>query len=183
MAKWTDYRFWWWSYLLGGCLVVSSLLLIFRNDDWKIFSKFSDRIERAGLDGTNREVISTAIHPFAITIHGHFIYWTDWSLRKLFKLTLNFKKNRFIGFSGGIYRAEKYTGANMVEMQNDLPYRPMDIHVVSNQRQKCLYTPCNMSNGGCSHICKTSINNQVECACPSGQQLKLANDRRMCVRK
>ncbi len=84
---------------------------------------------------------------------------------------------------GGIYRAEKYTGANMVEMQNDLPYRPMDIHIVSDQRQKCAYSPCNISNGGCSHICKTAADNQVECACPSGQQLKLANDRRMCVRK
>lgn len=71
----------------------------------------------------------------------------------------------------------------MVEMQNDLPYRPMDIHVVSDQRQKCAYSPCNISNGGCSHICKTSLNNEVECACPMGQQLKLANDRRMCVRK
>jgi hypothetical protein len=85
--------------------------------------------------------------------------------------------------SGGIYRAEKYSGANMVEMQNNLPYRPMDIHVVSDQRQKCDYSPCNISNGGCSHICKTSIDSQVECACPNGQQLKLANDRRMCVRK
>lgn len=71
----------------------------------------------------------------------------------------------------------------MVEMQSDLPYRPMDIHVVSDQRQKCAYSPCNTSNGGCSHICKTAGENQVECACPSGQQLKLANDRRMCVRK
>ncbi len=71
----------------------------------------------------------------------------------------------------------------MVEMQNELPYRPMDIHVVSDQRQKCSYSPCNISNGGCSHICKTSIDNQVDCSCPSGQQLKLANDGRMCVRK
>lgn len=117
-------------------------------------------------------------------MHGHYIYWTDWTLRKLIRL---FKKKKhsikFFLFIGGIYRAEKYTGANMVEMQNDLPYRPMDIHVVSDQRQKCSYSPCNISNGGCSHICKTSVNNQVECACPTGQQLKLANDRRMCVRK
>ena len=88
-----------------------------------------------------------------------------------------------LDYSGGVFRAEKYTGANLVEMQNDLPYRPMDIHVVSDQRQKCAYSPCNVSNGGCSHICKTAANNQVECACPNGQQLKLANDRRMCVRK
>ncbi|CAF4205785.1 unnamed protein product, partial [Rotaria sp. Silwood2] len=133
-------------------------------DDDRIYwaDAWFDRIERASLDGTNREVISTVVHPFAITVHGHYIYWTDWAFR-------------------GIYRAEKYTGANMIEMQNDLPYRPMDIHVVSDQRQKCSYSPCNISNGGCSHICKTSADNQVECACPSGQQLKLANDRRMCV--
>ena len=87
-----------------------------------------------------------------------------------------------LAISDGVYRAEKYTGANMVEMQNNLPYRPMDIHVVSDQRQKCAYSPCNISNGGCSHICKTAMDNQVECACPNGQQLKLANDRRMCVR-
>jgi hypothetical protein len=49
-----------------------------------MYIKFSDRIERASLDGTNREVISTVVHPFAITVHGHYIYWTDWSLRKLF---------------------------------------------------------------------------------------------------
>ncbi|CAM4944086.1 unnamed protein product [Rotaria socialis] len=133
-------------------------------DDDRIYwaDAWFDRIERASLDGTNRETISTVIHPFAITVHGHYIYWTDWSLR-------------------GIYRAEKYTGANMVEMQNELPYRPMDIHVVSDQRQKCSSSPCNVSNGGCSHICKTSGENQVECACPSGEQLKLVNDRRMCV--
>ncbi|CAF0886571.1 unnamed protein product [Adineta steineri] len=133
-------------------------------DDDRIYwaDAWFDRIERASLDGTNREVISTVVHPFALTVHGHYIYWTDWSFR-------------------GIYRAEKYSGANMVEMQNNLPYRPMDIHVVSDQRQKCSYSPCNISNGGCSHICKTGLNNQVECACPSGQQLKLANDQRMCV--
>ena len=44
--------------------------------------KFSDRIERASLDGTNREVILSVVHPFAITVHGHYIYWTDWTLRK-----------------------------------------------------------------------------------------------------
>ncbi|CAF5177884.1 unnamed protein product, partial [Rotaria magnacalcarata] len=27
----------------------------------------------------------------------------------------------------------------------------------------------------------TAGENQVECACPSGEQLKLVNDRRMCV--
>jgi hypothetical protein len=110
-----------------------------------------------------------------IGLIGHFVNY--FSIKKIFKCCV------FLFLSGGIYRAEKYSGANMVEMQNNLPYRPMDIHVVSDQRQKCDYSPCNISNGGCSHICKTSIDSQVECACPNGQQLKLANDRRICVRK
>ncbi|CAF5025647.1 unnamed protein product, partial [Rotaria sp. Silwood1] len=38
-------------------------------------------------------------------------------------------------------------------------------------------SPCNINNGGCSYICKTSAGNQVEYVCPSGQQLKLANGR------
>ncbi|CAF5072707.1 unnamed protein product, partial [Rotaria sp. Silwood1] len=41
-------------------------------------------------------------------------------------------------------------------------------------------SPYNISNSDCSYICKTSADNQVEYICPSGQQLKLANDRRMC---
>jgi low density lipoprotein-related protein 2 len=49
--------------------------------------KFSDRIERASLDGTNREVILSVVHPFAITLHGHYIYWTDWALRQFLRLS------------------------------------------------------------------------------------------------
>ncbi|CAF1308989.1 unnamed protein product, partial [Didymodactylos carnosus] len=133
-------------------------------DDDRIYwaDAYLDRIERAGFDGLNRELLTSAVHPFAIVVHDHFIYWTDWAL-------------------GGVYRAEKYTGANVVEMQNGFPYRPMDIHVVTDQRQKCSFNPCNISNGGCSHICKPAPNNQIECACPSGQNYKLANDRKMCV--
>ncbi|CAF3983508.1 unnamed protein product, partial [Rotaria sp. Silwood1] len=44
----------------------------------------------------------------------------------------------------------------MVEMQNDVPNRPIHIHVASDQLQ--------------------------EYAFPRRQQLKLANDRRICVR-
>ena len=46
--------------------------------------KFSDRIERASLDDKNREVIISVAHSFTITVHEHYLYWTDWYLRKLF---------------------------------------------------------------------------------------------------
>lgn len=52
-----------------------------------------EKIERINLDGVpKREVlISATIYPFAITILGDYMYWTDLQLR-------------------GVYRAEKHTG-------------------------------------------------------------------------
>jgi hypothetical protein len=55
--------------------------------------------------------------------------------------------------SAGIYRAEKDTAFNMVEMQNELSSSLLDIDVVSDQREKCAYSSCNISNDGCSDIC------------------------------
>lgn len=57
-----------------------------------------EKIERSDLDGKDREVLVAAtIYPFSITVFGEYIYWTDLQLR-------------------GVYRAEKHTGANMIEM-------------------------------------------------------------------
>lgn len=57
-----------------------------------------EKIERSDLDGKNREVLVAAtIYPFSITVFGDYIYWTDLQLR-------------------GVYRAEKHTGADMIEM-------------------------------------------------------------------
>ena len=41
------------------------------------------------MDGNYREVIvDTAVHPFAVTVFGHFIYWTDWKLGKYLRCFL-----------------------------------------------------------------------------------------------
>jgi hypothetical protein len=72
MVKWFNYWFWWWSNLLGRCMFVSVLAFFYWWEWITIKNWFSDRIERASsLDGTNREVIWTVVHPFAITVHGH----------------------------------------------------------------------------------------------------------------
>ena len=82
------------------------------------FYPYRDRIERSHLDGNYREVIvDSAIHPFGLAIYGHHIYWTDWTLK-------------------GVYRAEKHTGANQQVLVRGLPKRPMDIHVYSTSRQE-----------------------------------------------
>jgi low density lipoprotein-related protein 2 len=123
---------------------------------------YLNKIERTDFDGNLRQVLSTALHPFAITVHQHFIYWTDWQTRS-------------------IYRAEKYRGSNTITVVQGLTARPMDIHVWSDQRQKCTYNPCLVFNGGCSHICSVvPPGNKTECRCPFGMGLRLANNDRTC---
>ncbi|XP_037869964.1 low-density lipoprotein receptor-related protein 2 isoform X2 [Bombyx mori] len=122
-----------------------------------------EKIERSKLDGSDREVlISATIYPFAITVFGNYIYWTDLQLR-------------------GVYRAEKHTGANMIEMVKRLEDSPRDIHVYSPKRQKCQVNLCKISNGGCAHSCHPAPNNTVECRCD--ENTKLVNEGRMCVAK
>ncbi|CAH2090680.1 unnamed protein product [Euphydryas editha] len=122
-----------------------------------------EKIERSKLDGSDREVlISATIYPFAITVFGNYIYWTDLQLR-------------------GVYRAEKHTGANMVEMVKRLEDSPRDIHIYSTKRQKCQRNLCNINNGGCAQSCHPAPNNSVECKCDDNT--KLVNEGRMCVAK
>ncbi|RWS16465.1 low-density lipoprotein receptor-related protein 2-like protein [Dinothrombium tinctorium] len=118
-----------------------------------------EKIERADLDGSNREIlVSATIYPFAITVFGQYIYWTDLQLR-------------------GVYRAEKHTGAGMIEMVKRLEESPRDIHVYAPERQKCNSNPCAINNGGCAHSCHQAPNGTVECRCNTGY--KVANEGRI----
>lgn len=122
-----------------------------------------EKIERSDLNGKNREVlISATIYPFSITIYGKYMYWTDLQLR-------------------GVYRAEKHTGANMIEMVKKLEDSPRDIQVFSTMRQQCSVNPCQINNGGCAQSCHPGINGQPECRC--ADNTKLVNEGRMCVAK
>lgn len=124
-----------------------------------------EKIERSQLDGKNREVlISATIYPFAITVFRNYIYWTDLQLR-------------------GVYRAEKHTGANMVEMVKRLEDSPRDIHVYSQSRQMCPANanPCSQNNGGCAQSCHPGINGKPECKCDDNT--KPVNEGRMCAPK
>lgn len=87
-------------------------------------------------------IISATIYPFAVTVLGNYIYWTDLQLR-------------------GVYRAEKYSGAHAIEMVKRLEDSPRDIHVFSGSRQNCTVNPCTINNGGCQHSCHPTGNGTV----------------------
>ncbi|XP_069472259.1 low-density lipoprotein receptor-related protein 2 isoform X2 [Ambystoma mexicanum] len=120
------------------------------------------KIERCSLDGANREVIvSTAIYPFAMTLFDQHIFWTDWNTRS-------------------VYRANKHDGSDQIVMIQNLPQRPMDIHVLSNSKQQQCSNPCEQFNGGCSHICAPGPNG-AECQCPAAGRWYLANNNKHCI--
>lgn len=97
------------------------------------------KIERCSLTGANREVVvGTAIYPFAMTLYDQHIYWTDWNTRS-------------------IYRANKHDGSDQIIMVQNLPQRPMDIHILAKSKQQQCASPCDQFNGGCSHICAPGI--------------------------
>ncbi|XP_015909717.1 low-density lipoprotein receptor-related protein 2 isoform X1 [Parasteatoda tepidariorum] len=132
-------------------------------DEQKLYwtDALREKIERSDLDGQNREVlVSATIYPFAITVYGKYIYWTDLQLR-------------------GVYRAEKHTGAGMIEMIKRLEESPRDIHIFAPDRQKCDSDLCKINNGGCAHSCHPAPNGTIECLCEKG--FKVVNEGRMCA--
>ena len=120
-------------------------------------------IERVSIDGTRRQTLVTAtIYPFAITVDGDFIYWTDLQLR-------------------GVYRAEKYTGANMKEIVKRLDNSPRGIQIYAPERQNCTFTVCKFNNGGCADSCHPGPDGSSICKCSNG--LTEVNDGQQCVNK
>ncbi|XP_068117072.1 low-density lipoprotein receptor-related protein 5 [Hyperolius riggenbachi] len=111
-------------------------------------------IHRANLDGSFRQKVveGSLTHPFALTLAGDTLYWTDWQTRS-------------------IHACNKRTGEKRIEILTAL-YSPMDIQVFSPERQPHFHTPCDDNNGGCSHLCLLSPRDPFyTCACPTGVQL------------
>lgn len=57
---------------------------------------------------------------------------------------------------------------------------PMYIHIWDQKRQPLLSHPCEINNGGCSHLCLLAPSPPgFTCSCPIG--IKLTNDNRTCA--
>uniref|UniRef100_A0A8D0BMN3 Low-density lipoprotein receptor-related protein n=1 Tax=Salvator merianae TaxID=96440 RepID=A0A8D0BMN3_SALMN len=142
----------------------------------------TNRIEVSNLDGSLRKVLfwqeldqpraialdpargqavikGSLPHPFALTLFGDTLYWTDWTTRS-------------------VLACNKYTGENLREIHSNI-FSPMDIHVFNQQRQPNATNPCGTNNGGCSHLCLMSpVKPSYQCACPTG--VKLLENQKTC---
>ncbi|XP_078324342.1 low-density lipoprotein receptor-related protein 1-like isoform X2 [Crassostrea virginica] len=97
-------------------------------------------------------------HPFALTMFGSNIYWTDWGINALVS-------------------ANKFDGSNVTIIKRTNT-QPFDIQVYHPKRQLPWVNPCAVNNGNCSHLCLINYNNTVGCMCP--HLMELAPDGKTC---
>ncbi|XP_065167955.1 low-density lipoprotein receptor-related protein 1 [Atheta coriaria] len=124
----------------------------------------SDSIHTTKYDGTdhhevmrNHDMLS---HPFAITLFGNYVYWTDWR-------------------TNSIVRANKWNGGDVSVIQRTLT-QPFDIQILHPSRQpRNGINPCGKNNGGCSHLCLLHLNSTYRCDCP--HVMRLNADGKTCV--
>ncbi|XP_062842266.1 low-density lipoprotein receptor-related protein 1 isoform X2 [Trichomycterus rosablanca] len=124
----------------------------------------SDAIYSAKYDGSGlievlrgHEYLS---HPFAVTMYGGEVYWTDWRTNTLAK-------------------ANKWTGHNVTVVQRTNT-QPFDLQVYHPSRQPPAPNPC-AANGGlgpCSHLCLINYNQTFSCSCP--HLMRLSSDNQTC---
>ncbi|XP_042180439.1 low-density lipoprotein receptor-related protein 1-like isoform X1 [Oncorhynchus tshawytscha] len=124
----------------------------------------SDAIYSAKYDGSGlievlrgHEYLS---HPFAVTMYGGEVYWTDWRTNTLAK-------------------ANKWTGNNVTVVQRTNT-QPFDLQVYHPSRQPQAPNPCaaNDEMRPCSHLCLINYNQTFSCACP--HLMKLGADKHTC---
>ncbi|XP_011894048.1 PREDICTED: low-density lipoprotein receptor-related protein 1B [Cercocebus atys] len=124
----------------------------------------SDAIYSALYDGTNMiEIIrghEYLSHPFAVSLYGSEVYWTDWRTNTLSK-------------------ANKWTGQNVSVIQKTSA-QPFDLQIYHPSRQPQAPNPCaaNDGKGPCSHMCLINHNRSAACACP--HLMKLSSDKKTC---
>ena len=78
---------------------------------------FLDRIEYSSYDGTGRVVLINGLaHPFALTIEGSLVFWTDW-------------------LDNSVYVTHKTTSLGVMVLRDHLRARPYGIEAVTATRQ------------------------------------------------
>ncbi|XP_049341186.1 low-density lipoprotein receptor-related protein 1B isoform X1 [Astyanax mexicanus] len=100
-------------------------------------------------------------HPFAVSLFGGSVYWTDWRTNTL-------------------ARANKWTGRNVTVIQKTSA-QPFGLQIYHPSRQPQSSNPCegNGGRGPCSHLCLIDYNRTASCSCP--HLMKISPSNRSCV--
>ncbi|XP_031575519.1 low-density lipoprotein receptor-like isoform X2 [Actinia tenebrosa] len=123
-------------------------------------------IESMSLDGSDRRLVARipSQHPFAVTVFGDYLYYTDWTRR-----------------ARSIRKVNKFTGGEKKIVIN-LLWAHMDIKAVHPTRQPNGSNPCAPNNGGCSHLCLlSSVTTTYTCKCPTG--MNMSSNGKTCIGK
>ncbi|XP_070709677.1 low-density lipoprotein receptor-related protein 6 isoform X2 [Pempheris klunzingeri] len=164
----------------------------------------SPKIERAALDGTEREVLffSGLGKPVALAIDNEVgkLFWVDSDLRRIESSDLSGANRIVIAdsnilqpvgltvFGNHLYwidkqqqmieRIDKTTREGRTKIQARIGYLS-DIHAVHElDMREYSKHPCTWDNGGCSHICIVKGDGTTRCSCPV--HLVLLQDELSC---
>nr|XP_023018542.1 low-density lipoprotein receptor-related protein 6 [Leptinotarsa decemlineata] len=160
----------------------------------------SPKIERASMDGnpqTRRVIVSENIFwPNGLTIDykTETVFWVDGHLKFISKMDYEGKNLKMVldrgfdypyaltQFETKLFWTDWKTEAiHYFEMSGQQQHpldllsaqHPMDIRVWDQQHQPKQSHPCQINNGGCSHLCLISQDvSQFTCACPIGIKLQ-----------
>lgn len=115
----------------------------------------TELIESVDLNGLSRRILAIGVaHPYNLAISGDMVYWTDWQKTSIYSI----KKDGSTAESHQLV-LPKLTGI-------------MGIHAVHmDEPVNVKLNKCRKNNGGCSHLCLANRKG-IQCACPSGLQLK-----------
>jgi hypothetical protein len=82
------------------------------------------RIESMKLDGSDRRLIASILtqHPFAVTVFGNYLYYTDWKGR--------------VGRGGKLRRINKFSGRDRSVVRTNIWRNAMDVKIVHPSRQQ-----------------------------------------------
>ena len=99
------------------------------------------------------------MHPFAISLYGNHVYWTDWHMNWLL-------------------RANKWNGSDVHVVWTTTRAQPFDIQIFHPSRQPASPNPCRLAR--CSHLCLLTFEGGYACRCPHLMKLDPKNSS-LCV--
>ncbi|XP_057340651.1 low-density lipoprotein receptor-related protein 6 [Microplitis mediator] len=174
---------------------------------WSEWGK-SGSIERANLDGSERQVVLSSIgrtHGLTIDHELRRLYWADLLTPAIVSYDLKtsnrksvITRNIVYPFSltqhldyiywtdwntGNVERANKTTGANRTKIHDKL--ESVTSILVFHESRQAGSNGCKINNGGCSHICIAlsdtdgNFSHSHKCTCPT--HFNLGSDNKTCI--